>query len=63
MLIPGELFLLEYKIEIKSSTLKQELLKFLEITGAEVRPFKGGNGTSQKAWDKDCILKLSSDYF
>ena len=49
MLIPGELFLLEYKIEIKSSTLKQELLKFLEITGAEVRPFKGGNGTSQKA--------------
>ena len=49
MLIPGELFLLEYKIEIKSSTLKQELLKFLEITGAEVRPFNGGNGTSQKA--------------
>ena len=64
MLIPGEepLFM-EYKIEVKSSALKLALLKSLEIPGAEGRPFRGGYGTLQKASDKDCILKLSSDDF
>ena len=49
MLISGEEpFLLDYKIEVKSSTLKLEPLKSLEIPGAEGRLFKGGNGASQK---------------
>lgn len=56
MLISGEEpFLLDYKIEVKSSTLKLELLKSLEIPGAEGRLFKGGNGASQKTSHKDCI--------
>ena len=62
MLISGEEpFLLDYKIEVKSSTLKLELLKSLEIPGAEGRLFKGGNGASQKISHKDCILELFSD--
>ena len=62
MLTPGEEpFLLEYKIEVKSSALKLEPSKSLKVTGAERRPFRGGNGTSQKETDKDCILKLLSD--
>lgn len=51
------------KIELKSSALKLKPFKSLEITGAERRPFRGGNRTSQKVPDKDCILNLSSDHF
>ena len=51
------------KIELKSSALKLKPIKSLEITGAERKPFRGGNGISQKVSGKDCILNLSSDDF
>lgn len=51
------------RIELKSSALKLKPIKSLEITGAERKPFRGGNGISQKVSGKDCILNLSSDDF
>ena len=62
-MIPGEKQLpLEYKNGGKIFCFKTGTIKILR-TGAEERPFKGGNEKSQKVSDKDCILKLSIDDF
>ena len=63
MLIPDEEpFLLEYEIEA-IFRLKSGTIKFFRNNRSQEKHFRGGNGTSPKASEKDCILKLSSDDF